>query len=222
MSSKVWDRLEDAVEHHTLSKRSFVALMSIWTLLGFAVTWGGSLLTAGTKMGWGYGILLFIGMMMGSVMAGASEYLVISLTGYGLLTLFMGMLLGPTLAQYTHASLVHVLGTTGILCVGLTGIGVLYPESLESWGIYLFGGLLLLIVGMYSTAICAAFGMPVGFSYTWIDWIAIILFSAYLIYDMNRAMRINRTLLNSLRCATAAYLDILNIFLHLLNLNRDD
>jgi FtsH-binding integral membrane protein len=73
--------------------------------------------------------------------------------------------------------------------------------------------------------ILGAFGVNIGGAMTVLDWIGVVLFSAYVIFDMNRAMRLPRTLDNSIDAAVAVYLDFANLFVRLLSLlgqRRDD
>jgi FtsH-binding integral membrane protein len=221
-SNGVWDRREETLDftHSSatiLPQRLFIALLTFWVVAGLVATAAASRLTCEMQLGWpmliGCMLLAFLG-----VFVSMSETPIFSLLGYALIVLPFGLLLGPAVAQYTQASVIKVLGTTVIVTVGCGGIGVIYPKSLESWGGFLFGALLLLILGQFTTAILGAAGLPVEGAMTAFDWIGALLFSAYIIYDMNRAMRVPRTLDNSIDCAIALYLDIINLFLYLLQL----
>jgi FtsH-binding integral membrane protein len=44
------------------------------------------------------------------------------------------------------------------------------------------------------------------------------LFCAYIIYDWNRALRLPYTVDNAIDAAVALYLDIMNLFIHLLRI----
>ena len=116
------------------------------------------------------------------------------------------------------ASVVKVFAITTGLVVTLGLVGAVYPKSLESWGIYLLGGLLVLIFGQFVVLIAGMLGANVGGAMTVFDWIGVALFSAYVVYDLNRAMRVERTHDNAIDCAVAIYLDFLNLFLRLLRL----
>jgi len=208
---------------HTLSERAYLTLLMIWTMLGFASTTWGALITYHSKFsGWGTAglvVLVFIG-----VLVATSEILPLALIGYALITFPFGLMLGPVVATYTKASVTHVLGITSILSVGLSGIGIIYPKSLRSWGIVLFAGLILLILSQFGLLFLSAFGVPVGSALSFFDWVGIILFSGFVIYDMNQAIRSERTLVSSLAFAIALYLDILNLFIRLLSVfgSKDD
>ena len=72
--------------------------------------------------------------------------------------------------------------------------------------------------GYFAVQIAGLFGVPIAGALTVFDWIAVVLFSALILFDFNRAMRVPRTLDNSIDCAVGIYLDILNLFIHLLRL----
>ena len=208
---------------HTLSERAYLTLLMVWTMLGFASTTWGALITWHSKFsGWttaGLTVLVFAGTFLS-----VTEVFPVAMLGYALITFPFGLMLGPVVATYTKASIINVLGITSILSIGLSGVGIIYPKSLRSWGIVLFAGLLLLILGQFGLILLSAFGVPVGPALSFFDWIGIILFSGFIIYDMNQAIRSERTVMSSLGFAVALYLDILNLFIRLLSVfgNKDD
>ena len=112
-------------------------------------------------------------------------------------------------------------GITTAMVVVLGVMGALIPKSLESWAPYLFGGLCLLILGLLFVPLAAAFGLPVEGALTWMDWIGIVLFGGYVIFDLNRAQRVERTHDNAIDCALAVYLDFVNIFVRVIGLSDD-
>ena len=131
------------------------------------------------------------------------------------------MLTGPLVAHYTTASVLRVFLITTGMTVGLGFLGAMWPRSLASWGGWLFGALLVLILGQFSTMLLGAFGLPVRGAMTVFDWIGVVLFSAYIIFDLNRAMRVPATHDNAVDCAVAVYLDFANLFVRLMSLLGD-
>jgi len=202
---------------HQLGERSYILCLMMWVMLGFASTGFGASLTWGTPFSkWatlGLALITFLGCFLAAI-----EALPIAIFGYLLITFPFGAMLGPVVATYTKASLINVLGTTAILSLGMGGIGFIYPKSLGGLHTYLFGALWMLILSQFGTIILAAMGFPVQAAWTWMDWFGVALFSGLLIYDVNQAVRSERTLLSSLGFAVAIYLDILNIFIRLLEL----
>lgn len=216
LSASVWDRQSGG---HAMSKNLFAFLVSFWTAAGIA----SSAVAAGMTAAWQPGLLeiLLVGLaipIVGIIIAMKSDNPVFSLLGYAMVTIPFGAVAGPVVALYTAASVAKVFMITTAIVVVLGVAGAIYPKSLEGWGVWLFGGLLILIFGQFGVMIAAAFGVNVGGAMTWLDWAGVVLFSGYVIYDLNRAMRVERTHDNAIDCAVAVYLDFANLFLRLLSL----
>jgi FtsH-binding integral membrane protein len=227
----VWERSGE----DTMPRSIYMALFGILTMAGLAITAASSYLTldwvqlnAETgQMDWigPNPWLVFIGglvvTLIGVVVAIASSNPVIKLGAYfGLLAFPFGLLLGPTVAMYTEASVAKVVFIT--FCVtGVTSfIGAIVPKSLESWGSILFGFLTILLVGIFAVPLMGYLfpSFPLKGALTLMDWFGVILFSAYVIYDVNRAMWIPATVNNAIDAAVSLYLDVLNLFVRLLEL----
>jgi FtsH-binding integral membrane protein len=165
---------------------------------------------------------LFLGVLVcgliGVGIASLSDNPLVSFIGYIMVAGPFGLLMGPLVAHYTAASILRVfILTTGMVFV-LGIVGAVIPDSLESWGIWLFGGLGILLLGYFIVPVAGLFGLPVDHAMTWLDWLGVILFSGYVIYDLNRAMRLPRTVDNAVDSALAVYLDFVNLFIRLLEL----
>lgn len=157
--------------------------------------------------------------LIGALIVNASDHPMVSLFGYTLISGPFGLLLGPVVAQYTAASVMHVFVLTSLIVIVLGVVGVVIPESLESWGIWLMGGLLVLIVSFFAVPIAAALGFHhVGSMLVAWNWLGLVIFAGLTIFDLNRAMRLPRTLDNAIDCSAAVFLDFINIFIRLLAL----
>lgn len=210
---------EETGTNHTLSKRWFIFMLSIWTVAGVLFSTIASTISAS----WQIGTLGFLGLFIVSmagvfVAASGKDSVFMSLLGYSIISGALGLLLGPALALYTIASITKIMGSTAALVIGLGAVGVIYPASLENWGSYLIGALWLLLIGLIGVPIALYCGAPVSGLFTWMDWIGLLIFGGLVIYDLNRAMRVERTHANAVNCAVGIYLDFMNIFVRLLSL----
>lgn len=144
--------------------------------------------------------------------------------GYAILCGAFGAMIGPVLAMYTLPSVATIFFATLTITAVIGIAGIVYPKSVSHWGGFLFTGLTALIVCQFGAILLAAFGYPVQFAFTALDWIAVFIFSLYIFYDMNQAVRAEYTTRNALTFAIGMYLNILNLFLRLLSLfgNSDD
>jgi FtsH-binding integral membrane protein len=216
-ASDVWERESSGYEG--MSKRTFAILITFWTAFGIATSAAAAIFSYGWQPSWPLAIFAIAFSILGVIITSHSTNPVFSFIGYMLVTIPFGLLLGPVVALYTTASVIKVLFVTTGVVVGLGFLGAIWPNSLESWGAWLFGALLVLLLGSIVTIFAGATGVPVqGAMRVW-DWIGVALFSAYVVFDLNRAMRVERTHDNALDCAVAVYLDFINLFIRLLSLS---
>lgn len=235
LGDTVWERSGAS----QMSRQQFMLLMGFSTLAGLALT----AVLAYTTTGWivpvpAQGdaeasfhwvgpvnpVVFFIGVLVTSIVgvfiAPGSDKPAISLVGYAMVAGPFGLLLGPVVGMYEAMSVVKVIFITGMVTAVLTFIGATIPDSLEHWGGWLFGGLCVLILGQFAIPLMGWLvpGFPLQGALTLWDWVGVLLFSAYIIFDMNRAMRVPATVDNAIDCALALYLDIVNLFIRLLQL----
>ncbi len=214
MNDSVWERNG----YGTMSKNLFALMVSVWTAVGIAV----SAIAAYWTQGWELNLVFLLGVLVfglaGVWIALTNDNPLISLLGYMMIAVPFGMMLGPVVALYTTASVVRVFFVTTGVVVVLGIVGAVIPDSLESWGSWLLGALTMLIIGSFIVPLAGLFGLPIDHALTWLDWIGVLVFSGYVIYDWNRAMRVPYTMDNAIDCAVAVYLDFINLFVRLLSL----
>ncbi len=163
------------------------------------------------------GALLMFGAMMGMLFAVTalrnSVWGVVALLGF---TLLAGIFLGPILQVALHlkngAQLIGMAaGGTGIIFFSLATIATVTKKDFSFMGKFLFIGLILLIVASLANMF---FAIPV-LSLT-ISAIAVLIFSAYILYDISQIVNGGET--NYVMATLGLYLDIYNIFINLLSL----
>ena len=132
-------------------------------------------------------------------------------------TFVSGMTLGPLIAAYVGAGLgvivVQAVVITGVMTAGLAAYAITTRRDFSGMAPYLFMGLLGLIVA-------SILGIFVGgglFS-ALIGWAGALLFSLYLIYDVQRTKYAEDTMGNAVVIALSIYLDIINLFLSILRI----
>jgi modulator of FtsH protease len=131
-------------------------------------------------------------------------------------TFVAGWWLGPML-QYAlqlknGAQLVGLAaGGTAVAFFGLAGFATVTKKDFSFMGKFLFVGLILLIIASIANLF---FQVPAA-SLT-ISAIAVMLFSAYILYDVSDIVHGGET--NYVMATMRLYLDIYNLFIHLLNL----
>jgi modulator of FtsH protease len=163
------------------------------------------------------GALLMFGAMMGLLFAVAalrnSVWGVVALLGF---TFVAGVFLGPILQVALHlkngAQLVGMAaGGTGIIFFSLATIATVTKKDFSFMGKFLFIGLILLIVASLANMFFQVPAMALT-----ISAIAVLIFSAYILYDISQIVHGGET--NYVMATLGLYLDIYNIFVNLLSL----
>ncbi len=163
------------------------------------------------------GSLLMFGAMMGLLFAVTalrnSVWGIVALLGF---TFVAGVLLGPILQHALHfrngAQLIGMAaGGTGLIFFSLATIATVTKKDFSFMGKFLFIGVILLIVASLANIFFAVPALALT-----ISAIAVLIFSAYILYDISQIIHGGET--NYVMATMALYLDIYNIFVNLLNL----
>ena len=131
-------------------------------------------------------------------------------------TFFMGLMLSRILQVALGFSnggtlIAMAAGGTGAIFVSLAGIAATTKRDFSNIGKFLFAGLVLLLVAMVANIFFQIPALALA-----ISAIAVVLFSAYILYDINRIVQGGET--NYISATLAVYLDVYNVFVSLLNL----
>lgn len=221
LQSDVWNR----TGANEMTRQAYAFLLSAFTAIGIAFCavcttvsydWDMSAWSLWETIGFFVAVLAVA--IVGTLIANASSNPIISLFGFALVAGPFGLMLGPLVASYTTASVLRVLVLTVLMTLLLGVIGAVIPKDLSAWGTWLFGGLMILLLGLFAVPIMGLLGLPVEGAMTLLDWAGLVLFGAFVIFDLNRAMRIPYTLDNAIDCALSVFVDMINIFIRLLSL----
>ncbi|MEO8153453.1 MAG: Bax inhibitor-1/YccA family protein [Rhizobacter sp.] len=132
-------------------------------------------------------------------------------------TFFMGLVLsltiGRVLGSYKNGAqlIAMAFGGTSLVFFGMATLATTIKRDISSWGKWLFVGLIGLIVASFANIFLQ---MP-ALSLT-VSTLAVMIFSAYMLYDLKRVIDGGET--NYITATLSIYLDIINVFVHLLNL----
>ncbi len=188
----------------------------LFSVLGGVV--GLYLLTTGV-FGTGFFIVLFIAQLallftLRPVAARSAPLGLVMLYGF---TFLSGLTLGPIIASYVALGMASIVAEalllTAMLTFGLTVFGLTTDISLAKFSTWLFIGLL----GLIGASVLSFF-----FQSTLLNIVigagGAVLFSVYLIYDVQRIRRQPGDFANAVVLTASVYLDIVNLFLSLLRL----
>jgi modulator of FtsH protease len=191
-----------------------LALSLVPTVLG---AWIGVATGITQAMGGGLGLVLFLAGAFGFIFA--IEKTKNSAAGVPVLlafTFFMGLMLSRLIAMVlgfaNGASLVMMAfgGTAGVF-FAMASLATVIKRDLSGMGKFLFiGAIGLLVGGIINVFVGSTTGMLV------LSTLAIVIFSAYMLYDVRRIIDGGET--NYISATLALYLDIVNVFQSLLAL----
>ena len=163
------------------------------------------------------GFLLFLGIawgfMWGIEKTKNSGMGVVLLLGF---TFFMGLMLSGLLRValgFSNGGTLIALaaGGTGAIFVTLAGVASTTKRNFSGMGKFLFAGMILILVAALANAF---FQIPLLSMV--VSALAVGIFSAYILFDINRIVHGGET--NYISATLAVYLDIYNIFANLLSL----
>jgi len=206
----------------TMTRGAFYLVVGCVLAWGFTATYIVSSMTAQWKPGTFTLLLVGLGLPFLGIFMSTRESAPLSFLGFNLVAIPFGAILGPTLAMYKLAKPGIVTEAAEITAI-VTGVmaisGLLFPNFYKSIGGALFGALLSLIV-----VLVASMFVPALMGFTFIHYAAAGLFSLYIGYDMWRASDIPATLDNAIDVSVSLYLDIINLFLWILEIlgKKDD
>jgi modulator of FtsH protease len=132
-------------------------------------------------------------------------------------TLFMGFMLSriiqSTLGRYTNGSELIMLafGGTAAIFAGMATIAGMIKKDISHWGKFLFIGAIVMLVLAVAAIVFKSSALMLA-----VTACVLILFSVYLMYDLNQIMNGGET--NYVTATLSVYLDVFNIFQSLLSL----
>ncbi|MFZ2049265.1 MAG: Bax inhibitor-1 family protein [Minisyncoccia bacterium] len=198
-----------------MSQHAFNAVLTLLIAGGLMLAmFVGSITYSMHPNGWWF-LGYFVVALPGVLLSSTSDNWFVSFIGYLLVIFATGAIVGPYTHLYAPAVVMQVALITLCVSLGIGFAGAVYPKSVENWGGFLLTGLIILICGDVVRMFMVSYGIQPVTLHIW-DWIAVLLFSAFIFYDMNRAQQIAWTLDNAVDSAVALYLDIINLFIRLL------
>lgn len=153
----------------------------------------------------------FVSCFIGIVMSAASKNAFISFIGYNLVVVPIGAVLSICLQSYSGIDILTAMGATGVVTFIMLILSTIYPNFFAGLGRTLFfsllAGLIVEIVLMF-----------MGISTPILNWFFVVIFSLYIGYDWYKAQQYPKTMDNAVDSALDIYLDIINLFLRILEI----
>lgn len=139
------------------------------------------------------------------------EHLGLMVVGYCMVTLTLGFLMAIVLAEYTAASIQRAILITAIIAISFATLGFAWPQLFRRIFPICVATLGIMII---IELVMMFLGIPSG----WNDWVVIVIFCGLIGYDFYQAATDEPTVDNAIWYACEIYLDLINIFLRVLNI----
>jgi FtsH-binding integral membrane protein len=153
----------------------------------------------------------FVCCIAGTVIANKSSKPALSFLGYNLIVLPIAMLLSLVLPISVTGNIFLAALLTGIVTVIMIILSVIFPSFFSKLGPSLFSSLLI-GSGVEIIATLLGYGGNI------FNWLFVVIFSLYIGYDWHRAQSYAKTVDNAIDSAIDLYLDLINLFLRILDL----
>lgn len=155
----------------------------------------------------GYVVLAFAGIFLNV----KSDNPALSFLGYNLVVLPLGAVLTLIVSMYPVVTVGAAFMATTSVTLVMVVVSSAKPDFFLKLGPSLF---VALVVAIIAELVMAFLGFNLGI----FDWIVAIIFCGYIGYDWARSQQVPPTLDNAIDCACALYLDIINLFIRLLEI----
>ena len=139
------------------------------------------------------------------------EHLGLMVVGYCMVTLTLGFLMAIVLTEYTAASIQRAILITAIIAISFATLGFAWPQLFRRIFPICVATLGIMII---IELVMMFLGIPSG----WNDWVVIVIFCGLIGYDFYQAATDEPTVDNAIWYACEIYLDLINIFLRVLNI----
>lgn len=144
--------------------------------------------------------------------------------GIGVVFAFTGLLglsLGPLLVHYLSLTnggtiVMQALAGTAIVFFALSGYVLTTKKDFSFMRSFLVAGMVVVLVAMLGGLVASMFGVQVSAFSLAISAAVVLLMSGFMLYDTSRIVNGGET--NYIMATTALYLNIYNLFVHLLHL----
>ena len=153
--------------------------------------------------------------IIGGIITAKFNNIFISFIGYNLVILSIGMILSISLRNYSYINILTAMSATAVVTCFMIVLSIFFPILFSKLGKILF-------VSLSTGIIIEVIFLLLGVNTPILNWLFVIVFSAYIGYDWYKAQNSAKTIPNAINSALDIYLDIINLFLHLLEIEHKE
>lgn len=156
----------------------------------------------------------FVLTLIGIIISKVSDNAFVSFIGYNMVVVPVGLVVSFFVDLYGEISsdvVTDAFLITTCITAGMTILGITKPEFCSRLGRLLF-------VSLIGLLIAEVFLLLIGHNNIATSWIAAIIFSFYIAYDVYRSQQYRKTLDNAVDSAMDIYVDVANLFLRIMEI----
>ena len=210
-------RMQKSVNDKILSQQSYNTLFGIVVLYGLIIDY--LLCAYGVEFAMSINpIILIISYFafeyLGLLLSIFSKKAIVSFIGYNLLVIPSGLVLSLVLQEYGGIDTIIVKQAflyTSIITGVMITLGILFPKFFEKMSGVLF-------IAVFGLLIAEIIMLIFNIKNILISWIGAIIYSLYIGYHIYKSQQYKKTVDNAVDCALDMYLDIIGLFLYILDI----
>ena len=210
-------RMQKSVNDKILSQQSYNTLFGIVVLYGLIIDY--LLCAYGVEFAMSINpIILIISYFafeyLGLLLSIFSKKAIVSFIGYNLLVIPSGLVLSLVLQEYGGIDTIIVKQAflyTSIITGVMITLGILFPKFFEKMSGILF-------IAVFGLLIAEIIMLIFNIENILISWIGAIIYSLYIGYHIYKSQQYKKTVDNAVDCALDMYLDIIGLFLYILDI----
>jgi FtsH-binding integral membrane protein len=190
-----------------MSKSAYLRLACLLTLTEVLLVVAGIMASASCRITWTMVVVFLLGMLCFlSALFWSRPALKISAIVTG--SCMLGVGIGPVIPIH-EATTVHAVLITALTVTVSSTLGIAFPRLFSGWGPYLTISPALGLAVLFAHAV---FGVPGVAAMPFVNWAAVVLFTALVAFDLSSASQGPATLENAILVSVFLFLDIFNIF----------
>ncbi len=201
-----------------MTKENYIRAIAFFTLVMVGIFTLGVRISYPWQLNFMLVFLTLLGSLTCIIIFRVSDQPMVSFVGVAGVSILMGLMTGPLVAYYVGPVVLKAILTTAVVMGSMSVLGIVYPKAFEGLGPYLFGALLVLIIGQFASFIFLAFGFKQAAPMTLFAWLGVTIFTLYVAYDWSRALQLEYTLDNAIDASGGLILDVINLFINLLQI----
>ena len=157
-------------------------------------------------------ILTLVLAIVGILIMSFSNNIILIVIGFSMMNIGIGLGLSSSMSYYKIEDILMAVVLTLIIVVAMTIISSIFPKFFLSIGKALFVSLVILIIVEFAFAFISG-GIP-----SLVIIISVSIFSLFIGYDWQKSQNAPKTVKNAILSAGELYLDIINMFVDILEL----